>query len=66
MIASPVSYKCSVTEISIIMNVSYLKENDKTFMHYPHALYATDVMFQKPIRSYSSMMKAKPYFRAKN
>lgn len=32
---------------SDILNISYLKENDKRFMPHPRALYGTDVMFQQ-------------------
>lgn len=65
-IVAPVLHKCFVLESSDTMNMSYVKENSKRFVHHPHALYPTDVMFQQSNRPCGNMIEAKPYASSKH
>lgn len=65
-VSSPVLYKTLILDVAITMNMVYLRMKGRRLLHHLHALYATDVMFQKANRPGGNMMEARPYLSAKH
>lgn len=64
-VASPVLFKTLILDVGKTLNVTSLKQK-KGVLHHPHALYATDVMFQQTDNPCGNTMETGPYFSAKH
>lgn len=63
---STASYSVTVKRLESLMSMKYLKECDDRFTSFPHALYATDVIFTHANRPVGTMRDARPYYSAKH
>ena len=66
LVVSPVVYEMQGSDRAGILTMKVLSSKGKQFKHHPHALYITDVTFQKRNRQSGNHQESKRYFSTKH